>query len=126
MIRRPPRSTRTDTLLPYTTLFRSGSKVPPAPPLGKVEPVDYHIIRSSITLVRTTMRDRRVYLAICAISFFWAIGTVLFVQFPPLAKNILMASQQVASLFLVIFSVAVAIGAMVIHTIPTGPVSARW
>src|SRR3546814_3723718 len=33
MIRRPPRSTRTDTLFPYTTLFRSplGScKVPPA------------------------------------------------------------------------------------------------
>src|SRR3546814_4320516 len=27
MIRRPPRSTRTDTLFPYTTLFRSG---PPA------------------------------------------------------------------------------------------------
>src|SRR3546814_20292974 len=25
MIRRPPRSTRTDTLLPYTTLFRSTS-----------------------------------------------------------------------------------------------------
>src|SRR3546814_2881433 len=25
MIRRPPRSTRTDTLLPYTTLFRSGT-----------------------------------------------------------------------------------------------------
>src|SRR3546814_4446712 len=27
MIRRPPRSTRTDTLFPYTTLFRSGRKV---------------------------------------------------------------------------------------------------
>src|SRR3546814_8101815 len=29
MIRRPPRSTRTDTLFPYTTLFRSpsGSKI---------------------------------------------------------------------------------------------------
>src|SRR3546814_4685049 len=26
MIRRPPRSTRTDTLFPYTTLFRSGSR----------------------------------------------------------------------------------------------------
>src|SRR3546814_14485624 len=26
MIRRPPRSTRTDTLFPYTTLFRSGGK----------------------------------------------------------------------------------------------------
>src|SRR3546814_14798702 len=26
MIRRPPRSTRTDTLFPYTTLFRSGPR----------------------------------------------------------------------------------------------------
>src|SRR3546814_20659377 len=29
MIRRPPRSTRTDTLFPYTTLFRSGRIVAP-------------------------------------------------------------------------------------------------
>src|SRR3546814_19809319 len=28
MIRRPPRSTRTDTLFPYTTLFRSGALGP--------------------------------------------------------------------------------------------------
>src|SRR3546814_11630258 len=27
MIRRPPRSTRTDTLVPYTTLFRSGGQL---------------------------------------------------------------------------------------------------
>src|SRR3546814_11569286 len=26
MVRRPPRSTRTDTLFPYTTLFRSGQR----------------------------------------------------------------------------------------------------
>src|SRR3546814_9574435 len=31
MIRRPPRSTRTDTLFPYTTLFRSGTQ--PIPPI---------------------------------------------------------------------------------------------
>src|SRR3546814_15821778 len=30
MIRRPPRSTRTDTLLPYTTLFRSTGQKPPS------------------------------------------------------------------------------------------------
>src|SRR3546814_3847173 len=29
MIRRPPRSTRTDTLFPFTTLFRSQRRVPP-------------------------------------------------------------------------------------------------
>src|SRR3546814_3843497 len=31
-IRRPPRSTRTDTLLPYTTLFRSPFLLPAADP----------------------------------------------------------------------------------------------
>src|SRR3546814_10034017 len=32
MIRRPPRSTRTDTLFPYTTLFRSKASAPAAAP----------------------------------------------------------------------------------------------
>src|SRR3546814_1904049 len=31
MIRRPPRATRTDTLLPYTTLFRSTAVAPGMP-----------------------------------------------------------------------------------------------
>src|SRR3546814_17601351 len=30
MIRRPPRATRTDTLFPYTTLFRTNSAATPA------------------------------------------------------------------------------------------------
>src|SRR3546814_2032402 len=34
MIRRPPRSTRTDTLLPYTTLFRSRARRPVRPRQG--------------------------------------------------------------------------------------------
>src|SRR3546814_3156939 len=40
MIRRPPRSTRTDTLFPYTTLFRS-PRCHPAPPLAK--PMAYQL-----------------------------------------------------------------------------------
>src|SRR3546814_16833990 len=34
MIRRPPRSTRTDTLFPYTTLFRSANAVSSKTPAG--------------------------------------------------------------------------------------------
>src|SRR3546814_7042186 len=35
MSRRPPRSTRTDTLFPYTTLFRSGAKLVVMDPRGQ-------------------------------------------------------------------------------------------
>src|SRR3546814_2798864 len=38
MIRRPPRSTRTDTLFPYTTLFRSQDLVERLAPLLQGEP----------------------------------------------------------------------------------------
>src|SRR3546814_16021091 len=37
MIRRPPRSTRTDTLVPYTTLFRSGQSVLTVSGLNKLD-----------------------------------------------------------------------------------------
>src|SRR3546814_14197316 len=45
MIRRPPRSTRTDTLFPYTTLFRSKRRhsfrtaMAPLPPMPPVPPL---------------------------------------------------------------------------------------
>ncbi len=105
--------------------YFTGRQVPPAPPLIEAQPLDYHVFRASFTLIRNTMREPRVFLAIMAISFFWTIGAVLFIQFPPLAKNVLHASKEVASLFLVIFSVGVAIGSMAINALLKGTVSAR-
>src|SRR3546814_13161200 len=40
MIRRPPRSTRTDTLFPYTTLFRSLLQALDATPAGRLGKAD--------------------------------------------------------------------------------------
>ncbi|HUQ13477.1 MAG TPA: MFS transporter, partial [Novosphingobium sp.] len=90
------------------------------------QPMDWHLIRASVRLVADTVHHRRVFLAILAISFFWTIGAVLFIQFPPLAKNVLAASKEVASLFLVVFSIGVAIGSMGINALLKGTVSARY
>ena len=106
--------------------YLTGRQVPPAPPQNGLEKLDFHLIRSSVALVRNTMHDRRVFLAIMAISFFWTIGAVLFIQFPPLAKNVLHASKQVASLFLVVFSIGIAIGSVSINVLLKGTVSARY
>lgn len=100
--------------------------VPPAPAQGAVEPLDFHFIRASIDLVKRTAHDKRVFLAIMAISFFWTVGTVLFIQFPPLAKHVLHANKEVASLFLVVFSVGVAIGSISVNALLKGTVSARY
>ncbi|MEO7246825.1 MAG: MFS transporter, partial [Novosphingobium sp.] len=106
--------------------FLSGRQVPPAPPEIAAQPLDFHFLRASWDLVRNTTHDRRVFEAILAISFFWAVGTVLFIQFPPLAKNVLHASKEVASLFLVMFSIGIAIGSVSINALLKGKVSARY
>ena len=105
--------------------YATAQFVPPAPPQGKVEPIDWNPLTSSARLIRATMGNDQVFYAILAISFFWTIGAVLFIQFPPLAKNTLMASKEVASLFLVIFSIGVAIGSVAINQLLKGVVSAR-
>ena len=106
--------------------YATSRSVPPAPPMIEPQPLDHHVLRASVALVRNTMHERCVFYAILAISFFWTIGAVLFIQFPPLAKNVLMASKEVASLFLVIFSVGVAVGSMSINALLKGNVSARY
>src|SRR3546814_1585328 len=48
MIRRPPRSTRTDTLFPYTTLFRSWRSVL----LRKPVHVDHDVLRVEAVVLK--------------------------------------------------------------------------
>src|SRR3546814_1271725 len=60
MIRRPPRSTRTDTLFPYTTLFRSrkrmigalSNEAPVGEPLGGSVALAFHAVQMGAQMVR--------------------------------------------------------------------------
>jgi MFS family permease len=106
--------------------FLAGRQVPPAPPAADRLPITWHIVHASIELVRATMHIRRLFLAILAISFFWTIGAVLIIIFPPLVKNVLGANEQVASLFIAVFSIGIAFGSVVINRLLKSEVSARF
>jgi hypothetical protein len=102
--------------------------VPPAPPEedAPTSKMDWHIIRASITLVNATLHIPRLFLAIVAISFFWMMGAILAAQFPPLVKNVLHADEQVATLFLAVFSVGVGLGSVIINRLLKGRVLAVY
>ena len=99
--------------------------IPPAPRLGPKLTLDWNPFRASWRLISATMHIPRLFLAICAISFFWTIGSVLIIAFPPLVKNVLTADAGVASIVLAVFSVGVAIGSVVINLLLRGAISAR-
>lgn len=104
----------------------AGRQVPPAPRLGGKLKINYNPFTASWRLISATMHIPRLFLAICAISFFWTIGAVLIITFPPLVKNVLTADERVASLVIAIFSVGVAIGSVIINTMLKGRISARF
>ncbi|API60335.1 MFS transporter [Tardibacter chloracetimidivorans] len=122
----PPAAAAGMVLMVAAAGWLAGRQVPPAPPVVEDHRCDWHIVRASIRLVRDAMRVRRLDLAILCISFFWAVGTILASQFPPLVKNEFNANQQVATLFLALFSVGVAVGSIAINRLLKGEVSARF
>src|SRR3546814_1039258 len=60
MIRLPPRSTRTDTLFPYTTLFRSPFSGPPALP--------FNIVESEASSVQPNTENQKLAAALAALD----------------------------------------------------------
>jgi Na+/melibiose symporter-like transporter len=115
------------TVLAVALLGRiAGHQVPPAPPVVEDHSVDLHVIRASIRLVTETLHVPRLFLTVLAISCFWMQAAILGTLFVPLVKNVLGADQEVATLFLAVFSVGVGIGSIAINRLLCGTVSARY
>jgi MFS family permease len=100
--------------------------VPLAPRQGPELEINYNPITSSWRLISGTMHIKRLFLAICAISFFWTMGAVLIVIFTPLAKNVLTADKHVATLLTALFSIGIAIGSVAINSLLKGHTSAKY
>src|SRR3546814_8560529 len=73
----------------------AGRQVPPAPREGPPLALNYNPFTASWRLIGATMHIPRLFLSICAISFFWTIGAVLIIIFPPLVKNIQIGREHV-------------------------------
>src|SRR3546814_5577671 len=77
MIRRPPRSTRTDTLFPYTTLFRSKR---PNPIFHCLQPLKQPLVFPRLWFVVVVDRGMRVILHRIAIATARMFSIIDFVE----------------------------------------------
>jgi MFS family permease len=96
--------------------------IPPAPPIVAA-PITWNPWTSSMGALKHAFGNRRLLVATLAISWFWALGAVYTSQFVPLAKNVMGGSETVATLFLAIFSVGIAVGSLAVARILKGRLS---
>ena len=100
--------------------------IPPAPAIRSGEKIDWNLFKGTWEILGTAQNGRGVWLSILGISWFFASGAVLMSEFAPLVSGKLAAQQQVATLFLVVFSVAIALGSVLVNKLLDGEVSARY
>ena len=106
--------------------FLASLAVPSAPATAPGLKIDLNVFRSTWAILKSARHGRGVWLSILGISWFFAVGAVLLAEFAPLVSNVLGGRQEVATLFLLIFSVSVALGSVGVNKLLAGEVSARY
>ena len=94
----------------------------PAPDL-RINP---NLIGETWHLVRLASKKRSVFLSILGISWFWVVGATFLTQFPNFTKDVLGADETVVSLFMAVFSVGIAVGALMCNRLLDGEISAKY
>jgi len=90
-------------------------------------------MRVSLNLFRETWRiiahargNRAIFLCILGISWFWMVGATFLSLFPTLGKDVMGANEQVVTLFLIAFSVGIALGSLLCNRLLKGQVHATY
>lgn len=84
--------------------------IPSAPPPHRAEPFRIGFWKHTSDAIKLAYRDRLVFLAILAISWFWLYGALLLSQFPSLVKDLLMGSEETVTLILALFTLGIGVG----------------
>ena len=106
--------------------FVASLAIPAAPPIRDHHHIDWNIFKGTREILATAHHGRGVWLSILGISWFFAAGAVLVSEFAPLVSGALAAKQEVATLFLIVFSVTIALGSIAVNKLLKGEVSARY
>ena len=104
--------------------YAASRKIPPAPAPVPHMKLSFNPFSETLNLLRHSCRRREEFLCILGISWFWFIGALFLAQFSPFAKDVLHADEYVVILFLVAFSIGIAIGSLLCAQLIKGLVRA--
>jgi acyl-[acyl-carrier-protein]-phospholipid O-acyltransferase/long-chain-fatty-acid--[acyl-carrier-protein] ligase len=101
-------------------------KMPEAPSQTPDLVFDWNIPRQTAKLIGYARERRDVFLAVLGASWFWALGVVILAQFPVFTKDVLLANNVVAQIFIATFTIGIGAGSMLTNSLLKGEVSAKY
>ncbi len=100
-------------------------RIPPAPPAEPLPERSPNFMAATVRIMKEVASDRRLFGGVLAISWFWMLGSVLLAMVPPLVKTYLGADEQVANVFIALFTVGIGLGSWLAARLLKGEVSVR-
>jgi 1-acyl-sn-glycerol-3-phosphate acyltransferase len=92
--------------------YASSYFIPQASAIDSKLKLDFNIFKSSLNLVSYARKNRGIYLAILAISWFWFLGATYLTQFPNFSKQTLNGDPSLVTLLLAIFTLGIGCGSL--------------
>lgn len=99
--------------------------IPPAPPACTGERVSWNILPDTCRLMREGLADRAIMDCILPLSIFWMAGALYISILPVVCLSVIGGNEVVSTLFMAIFSIGVAAGAVGASAILRGAISGR-
>jgi acyl-[acyl-carrier-protein]-phospholipid O-acyltransferase/long-chain-fatty-acid--[acyl-carrier-protein] ligase len=100
--------------------------IPSAPAPSPSLIVNWNVAGESWRMVSKAFSQRFSALTILGISWFWLVGATFLSLFPAIVNDLLKGDETVVTLFLVLFTVGVAIGSMLCNRLLKGEVTAIY
>jgi|CXWL01.1.fsa_nt_gi acyl-[acyl-carrier-protein]-phospholipid O-acyltransferase/long-chain-fatty-acid--[acyl-carrier-protein] ligase len=98
--------------------------VSPAPEPSLI--IKKNIWKETWHIVGFARENKRVFLCIIGISWFWLVGATYLSQFPTYAKDVLHTMPEVVTLFLTVFSVGIGIGSFLCNKLLKGIITSKY
>jgi 1-acyl-sn-glycerol-3-phosphate acyltransferase len=86
--------------------------IPRGPAADPTLTIDWNPLRVTWANVQVARRERAVFLSLLGISWLWFFGAIFLTQFPPFARDVLGGGPAVANLLLAVFTIGIALGAL--------------
>ncbi len=106
--------------------YAASRAIPQAPPPTPQLPINWNLPQATWDIIRNDRRNRRVFISILAISWFWLIGATFLSQFPAYARKAIGGDETVVTLFLTVFSIGIGIGSLLCSRLLKGRISSRF
>jgi acyl-[acyl-carrier-protein]-phospholipid O-acyltransferase/long-chain-fatty-acid--[acyl-carrier-protein] ligase len=106
--------------------FIAALYMPPAGPASPELKVDWNIYRQTMKIIGHARERVDVFWSVVGASWFWFLGTMLLAQFPVFTRDVLLANDVVANIFIAASTVGIGAGSLLTNLLLKGEVSAKY